>query len=175
MKARKHTREEISRSRDARARSARTRKCERYARERHANVKSLHACVFLLSNSEKLIEKTFETTLRQNNTKIWAAYGKTVLLPTAEMASIVLFCILLVVLFTSGNKYLNHSFCIFCGFYRSSRLFTRNLGSIEAYPIYPAKYKSKQVKNIKISYIDFILLLVPNFSFLFFMLGITRY
>ena len=54
-----------------------TRKCERYARERHANVKSLHACVFLLSNSEKLIEKIFETTLRQNNTKIWAAYGIT--------------------------------------------------------------------------------------------------
>ena len=52
-----------------------TRKCERYARERHANVKSFHACVFLLSNSEKLIEKTFETTPRQNNTKIWAAYG----------------------------------------------------------------------------------------------------
>ena len=52
-----------------------TRKCERYARECHANVKSLHACVFLLSNSEKLIEKTFKTTLRQNNTKIWAAYG----------------------------------------------------------------------------------------------------
>ena len=44
----------ISRSGDARARSAR--KCERYARERHANTKSFHACVFLLSNSEKLKE-----------------------------------------------------------------------------------------------------------------------
>ena len=40
-----------------------TRKCGRYARERHANVKSLHACVFLLSNSEKLRENI------QNNTK----------------------------------------------------------------------------------------------------------
>ena len=40
-----------------------TRKCERYARERHANAKSFHACVFLLSNSEKLRENI------QNNTK----------------------------------------------------------------------------------------------------------
>ena len=56
-----------------------TRKCERYARERHANAKSFHACVFLLSisNREKLLEKTFKTTLRQNNTKIWAAYDTT--------------------------------------------------------------------------------------------------
>ena len=38
-------------------------KCERYARERHANVKSFHACVFFLSNSEKLRENI------QNNTK----------------------------------------------------------------------------------------------------------
>ena len=38
-------------------------KCERHARERHVNVKSFHACVFLLSNSEKLRENI------QNNTK----------------------------------------------------------------------------------------------------------
>ena len=40
-----------------------TRNSERYARERHANAKSFHACVFLLSNSEKLRENI------QNNTK----------------------------------------------------------------------------------------------------------
>ena len=50
------------------------RKCERYARERHANAKSFHACVFLLSISESL-KKTSKTT---NNTKIWATYGTTV-------------------------------------------------------------------------------------------------
>ena len=53
-----------------------TRKCERYAGERHANAKSFHACVFLLSNSEKLREN-IQNNPKQNNTKIWAAYGQT--------------------------------------------------------------------------------------------------
>ena len=53
-----------------------TRKCERYARERHANAKSFHACVSCFQTAKSL-EKTFKTTLKQNNTKIWAAYAKT--------------------------------------------------------------------------------------------------
>ena len=54
-----------------------TRKCKRHARERHANAKSFHACVFLLSNSEKLRENIQNNTKTKQH-KIWAAYVKTI-------------------------------------------------------------------------------------------------
>ena len=51
-----------------------TRKCECYARASVTRRRNLFTRVFSCFQTAKSLEKTFKTTLRQNNTKIWAAY-----------------------------------------------------------------------------------------------------